>query len=130
MGKNLDAELAEVAGIDEDAPVEAGDESADGSFGPRPATAKKKSNYGLLAALVVMAGAIVGLFAFGFTDAAVYSMPVDQYLSEGIKHKGRRVRLEGELVPNSLKKRDKPCEYRFHIYGASKKERLESHLLG
>jgi cytochrome c-type biogenesis protein CcmE len=29
---------------------------------------------------------------------------------------GRKVRVEGELVPGTLVKRDQPCEYRFTIH--------------
>ena len=68
----------------------------------------------LLAVLLVMVTAVVSLFLVGFRDAAVYSTPVDE-LDKATA--GRRVRIEGELVPGTLVKRDKPCEYRFKIHG-------------
>lgn len=109
MGDNLDAELAELAGSDDDfeaqdaAPPE-GDPSDDGP---------KRKNLGLLVMLLVMMGGIVALFTFGFNEASVYSMPLKDLVDNPQEHTGTRVRIEGELVPGSLVKREKPCEYRF-----------------
>jgi cytochrome c-type biogenesis protein CcmE len=36
-------------------------------------------------------------------------------LAKGDDAVGRRVRVDGELVPGSLVKRDQPCEYRFRM---------------
>lgn len=122
MGKNLDDELAEAAGIDDDGPLsgaepmsvpqpaEARDE-AESEAAPRSA----KKNLGLLAVLLTMVAAIVCLFMFGFEEAAIYSMPVDELLAKD-DMVGRQTRIDGELVPGSLQKRDKPsCQYRFVI---------------
>lgn len=77
-------------------------------------------NLGLLATLLVMVGALVALFLVGFKEAAVYSTPVDQLLASKDKLAGRKVRVEGELVPGTLVKRDHPCEYRFSVHNGDK----------
>lgn len=81
--------------------------------GPSP---RPKRNIGLLGGLVVVGAGLVGLVLFGFKEASVYSLPVDKALSQGASLVGRKLRLEGELVPGSLVKRDSPCEYRFTIH--------------
>ena len=57
----------------------------------------------------------------GFKEAAIYSTSVDQIVSNQEKMLGRKVRIEGELVPGTLRKRDKPCEYRFVIQAEGKR---------
>jgi cytochrome c-type biogenesis protein CcmE len=120
----LDEELAQIAadpaplrgtpGI-EDASNEA--MTVPGGAGPSSKPNESRGNYGLLATLLVMAAAIVGLFMFGFKDAAVYSVSIDKLAAGDV---GRRVRIEGELVPGTLTRRDKPCEYRFKVKGSGK----------
>lgn len=112
MADDLDAELAELAGTDDDfegapaVPAEGGDGSGD--EGP------ERKNLGLLVMLLVMMGGIVALFTFGFNEASVYSMPLKDLVDNPEKSAGTRVRIEGELVPGSLVKREQPsCEYRF-----------------
>ncbi len=117
MGKNLDNELAEAAGVDEDDASVAAEQRVEAQVANR---GKKKSNTALLVMLLVMVGGIVALFIFGFKEASIYSMPMQQLVAERDKHLGRRVRIEGELVPGTLVKRDKPCEYRFRIRGGGK----------
>lgn len=125
MSKKLDQELAEAAGINSD-----GSESnADKGRSSTPAVAKaiaplrnqnkvsSTKNMGLLVTLLVMVGGIVMLFLFGFKDAAIYSLPVDQLSASPDKMLNRKVRVEGELVPGTLVRRDKPCEYRFKVHG-------------
>ena len=121
MGKNLDAELAEAAGLN-------GGESnmsvpqPPEARGPDPGRSSGRNgrSLGLLAVLLVMVGGIVALFMFGFKEAAIYSLPVDDFLAKGAEMVGRKVRIEGELVPGSLSKRDKPCEFRFRVKGKAK----------
>ncbi|MBM4360501.1 MAG: cytochrome c maturation protein CcmE [Deltaproteobacteria bacterium] len=79
----------------------------------------KKSSWGLLVTLLVMAAGLVALFMFGFKDAAVYSVPVDKLLADQASV-GKRVRIDGELVPGSLARRDQPCEYRFRVRAEGK----------
>ncbi len=114
MSTDLDRELAEAVGPDDPA-------DGEGMSVPRPEDGDgkepKKGNLGLLVTLLVMTGAIVALFMVGFQEAAVYSMPVDQFVAQKAKHAGRRIRIEGELVPGTLVKRDKPCEFRFQVTG-------------
>lgn len=109
MSKKLDDELAEALKDDEGAspvvrPV------------AKPAAAPRKTNGGLLVALVVMVAGLLGLVFFGFSSSAVYAVSVDK-LAGSRDLAGRKVRVEGELVPGTLVKRDQPCEYRFTIHG-------------
>ena len=121
MAKDLDNELAEAAGIDEDDGSMALPEPPELRVEPphgRESSAKRGNNNVLLAMLLLMTGGVVLLFMYGFEGASVYSMGVDQFLAEKDKHVDRRVRIEGELVPGTLKHRPQPCEYRFTIKGA------------
>jgi cytochrome c-type biogenesis protein CcmE len=128
MAKNLDAELAEAAGLDENG---GGGEKTDTSMAVyRPPEGKdaaqplkSRKNLGLLAVLLTMVTGIVCLFLFGFKEAAVYSMPVADLLDKGSDLVGRNVRIEGELVPGTLEKRDKPCEYRFRVRADAKSDK-------
>lgn len=93
---------------------------ADAAFAPPRATAEPPSqarNLGLLAALVGIVATVVLVFMFGFKEAAIYSLPVSEISAHADKFVGRKVRLEGELTPGTLVKRDQPCEYRFTVHG-------------
>ncbi len=129
MGKNLDKELADAAGIGDDAPDDA-DHSANDTGdaaesmtlplpppqkGQPPAAPRGPKNVGLLAVLLTIVVGIVSLFMFGFKEVEVYSMPLAKFASKQSEFEGRRLRIEGELVPGSLTKRDDPCEYRFRL---------------
>lgn len=124
MGKNLDKELAEAAGLD-DASDRNASEGANHSENmavplvPEPperaGPPAKKANLGLLAVLLTMVVGIVSLFMFGFKEVEVYSMPLAKFVANQEQYQSRRVRIEGELVPGSLQKRDDPCEYRFRL---------------
>lgn len=110
MSSNLDRELAEaIAGND-----------APGVAKPivpeRVAPPPQKKSLGLLLTLLALVGAVVALFMVGFKEAAVYATPVDKLVHDKASLVGRKVRVEGELVPGSLVKRDQPCEYRFTIH--------------
>jgi cytochrome c-type biogenesis protein CcmE len=116
MGKNIDKELAEAAGLGEDHAEEPNDDASMAvPQGLDDDEAQGKRSLGMLAALLVMVGVIVSLFLFGIDDVEVYSMTLEKFAANQQKYEGRRVRVEGELVPNSLKKRDSPCEYRFRL---------------
>lgn len=120
MGKKLDDELAEAAGLDEENPYTPPEESNDDAGMAIPQKAgsgsSNKKNVGLVLALVAMVGAIVALFLFGIDDVQVYSMTLAKFDENKAKYADQRVRIEGELVPNSLKKRlEPPCEYRFRL---------------
>ncbi len=114
MSKKLDEELAQALSLTEQQDAPAVSKPAGASPPPKPRASR---SIGLLATLLVMVGAIVALFLVGFKEAAVYATPVDQLLSSKDKLTGRKVRVEGELVPGTLVKRDSPCEYRFQIHG-------------
>jgi cytochrome c-type biogenesis protein CcmE len=115
MSKKLDEELAQALKLTEQAdapPVEK--PSARGA----PPAPRPQRSLGLLAALVVMVGALVSLFLVGFKEAAIYALPVQDVVSKQGELAGRKLRVEGELVPGTLVKRDDPCEYRFTIHKA------------
>lgn len=72
-----------------------------------------RRNWGLLLALLVVAGAILTLVFSSAEDAAIYSVTTDDLVSHASKYEGRNVRVEGALVKGSLRHRAEPCEYRF-----------------
>ncbi len=120
MSKKLDEELAEAL-------LAKGGDDAPGVVKPAPApgaerargearTPRAKKNVGLLLTLLAMVGAVVALFLGVFQPAAVYATPVDKLVSQRQAFVGRKVRVEGELVPGTLVKRDTPCEYRFTVH--------------
>jgi cytochrome c-type biogenesis protein CcmE len=119
MSKRLDDELTEA--IESHGAEVREYDPAPGLAGPaeRKAPAKGPRNVALLVTLLVMVGAVVTLFLVGFKNAAIYATPVDQLVSSSGMLAGRKVRIEGELVPGSLLKRDDPCEYRFRVHGAT-----------
>jgi cytochrome c-type biogenesis protein CcmE len=124
MGNKLDDELAQAAGLGSDDTGRASAPPVAVAPAPRAAAPKPKTSLGLLVTLLVMVGALVALFMVGFKKAAIYATPVDQLLARKDELKGRKLRVEGELVPGSLQKRDKPCEYRFTLHGKENAETL------
>ncbi|MCC6902545.1 MAG: cytochrome c maturation protein CcmE, partial [Polyangiaceae bacterium] len=80
----------------------------------KPAERKLK-NIGLVAALLVMGGGILVLVLTSFKQSAVYSKGVDELVAEKERITGRNVRVTGNLVKGTLKRRDEPCEYRFSV---------------
>lgn len=119
MSRKLDQELAQaIVPGDDEAPA------LERSAHPRKEPVDNSSrNLGLLAVLLVMVGSVVTLFLVGFKEAAVYATPIDTLVAANGKGElvGRKVRVEGELVPGTLEKRDQPCEYRFNVHGKDKK---------
>ncbi|MBK6517485.1 MAG: cytochrome c maturation protein CcmE [Polyangiaceae bacterium] len=73
----------------------------------------RKGNIALLIGLLVMAAGVAALFIVGFKEASIYALPADEVVAQAGQLEGRRLRVEGELVPGTLVKRDSPCEYRF-----------------
>lgn len=127
MSRKLDDELAKAIATGDEAEASEAEAptSTDGiAKGVTRPTPRGPRNIGLLVTLLVMVGALVTLFMVGFKEAAIYATPVDQLLTSKEKLAGRKVRVEGELVPGSLVKRDSPCEYRFSVHGGDKKEAL------
>jgi len=109
MKKTLDDELA--SALDETRDVEPVAAVASEVSAP----AKRGAGIGLLAVLLVMVAGLVALVLLGFKEAAVYALPADELKARAAELTGRKVRVDGELVPGTLQKRDKPCEYRFTI---------------
>jgi cytochrome c-type biogenesis protein CcmE len=91
-----------------------------------PAAASGKKNLGLLLTLLAMVGAVVALFLGVFQPAAVYATPVDKLVHEQAAFVGRKVRVEGELVPGTLTKRDQPCEYHFTLHKLPPKDEAKA----
>lgn len=111
----LDKELADaVATSEENAPASERPVAAPAPT-PDPSPRKKMQNVGLLAALLVMGAGILGLVLTSFKQSAVYSKGVDELVAEKEKIGSRNVRVAGNLVKGTLKRRDEPCEYRFAI---------------
>ncbi|MBW2526434.1 MAG: cytochrome c maturation protein CcmE [Deltaproteobacteria bacterium] len=119
MSRQLDEELAAAAGLlDDDA-----DRSVDAvavvesrsSARDEGGHTRRRGHYGLLISLLVIVVATVTLFLFGFKEAAVYAIGVEELVERRTELAGRRVRIDGELVPGTLVKRDDPCEYRFVV---------------
>jgi cytochrome c-type biogenesis protein CcmE len=123
MTSQLDAQLAEAAGLANesagDEPVRTPQAQKTEPTPPQQATPSRarhpRRQLGLLIGLLVIVAATVGVVLFGFSAGSVYAMPVDQLLGRKGELVGRRVRVDGELVPGSLVKRDDPCEYLFLI---------------
>jgi cytochrome c-type biogenesis protein CcmE len=116
MSKKLDEELAHAIGeVDDRAST-----SAVAVAKAPPRAERPKRNLALLVTLLVMVGAVVALFMVGFKEAAIYAVPVADLVNGKAKLAGRKVRVEGELVPGTLVKRDSPCEYRFTMQGGGK----------
>lgn len=80
-----------------------------------PGASKPKRSIGLLVALLVMGGGILGLVMTNFEDAAIYSKGVHELVREKDKFAARNVKVSGTLVKGTLVRRDEPCEYRFKI---------------
>jgi cytochrome c-type biogenesis protein CcmE len=119
MSRKLDEELANAI-RETDASADAAPNSEAGLVKPAQHKPPPARNIGLLVTLLVLVGAVVSLMLVGFKEAAIYATPVDQLLESKEKLTGRKVRVEGELVPGSLTKRDQPCEYRFTVHGVEK----------
>jgi cytochrome c-type biogenesis protein CcmE len=116
MSNKLDDELAEAVLAKDTDPAPSVVKPASVSNAPARREVPRTKNVGLLVTLLVMVGAVVCLFLLVFQPAAVYATPVDKLVAGGAAFVGRKVRIEGELVPGTLAKRDQPCEYRFTIH--------------
>lgn len=126
MSTKLDQELADAIGTKADeAPSSTPGvvRSAQPLRSAEPAS-RSPRNLALLVTLLVMVGAVVALFLVGFKEAAVYATAVDTLAKSKSEYVGRKVRVEGELVPGTLVKRDQPCEYRFTVHGKDSEAKL------
>jgi cytochrome c-type biogenesis protein CcmE len=120
MKKSLDEELANAVN-DTDGVETEGVSKALPARGDSTKAVGTGVSIGLLAVLLCMGGGIVALVLVGFKDAAVYAMPTDQLLARATELQGRKVRIDGELVPGTLQKRDTPCEFRFTMQSNKQK---------
>lgn len=80
---------------------------------------RRRRRAGLLLALLATGSGMLAVALTSFETAAVYSKSVDELLAQREQLVARNVRVEGVLVPGSLKRRDQPCEYRFRLSGES-----------
>ena len=112
MAGRLDDELAAAARLSEEESAIAPTVQDE----PRRYQRERPRSLGLLLGLLAIVGSLVSLFLYAFKPAAIYAAPVEKVAS-GSALVGQKVRVEGELVPGSLKKRDQPCEYRFTLKG-------------
>ncbi len=105
VDKELEQALKDSDGIDEEPVVK--------PTSPRPSP-KKKGSPALVVALLAMVGAIVAFVLVGFKDASIYAMPANEVVAQGQKLEGRKLRVDGELVPGTLKA-ETSCDWRFLI---------------
>jgi cytochrome c-type biogenesis protein CcmE len=111
---DLDKELEQaVAAIDVPAPAARRE--------PAYAPPVRKGNLRLLIGVLVMAGAILSLMLFSFSNSSSYAKNVEELLREKDKYPDRSVRVQGSLVKGSLVRRDQPCEYRFKMESVATK---------
>jgi cytochrome c-type biogenesis protein CcmE len=118
MAKHLDDELAKAL-------TDSDDVAEDVAVVPAMASGshqapRSKGNLVLLAALIAIGGGLVALFLVGFKEAAIYALPTDQAVARAAELGGRKLRVDGELVPGTLAKRDQPCEFRFRMQSEGK----------
>lgn len=110
-----------MSGIDDELAKAVQDAEADDVAKPvvvpesEPQRAKPRRELALLAALLVIAGAILTLVMTNLNDAAIYSKTVDEVVGQQASLGGRNLRVQGTLVQGTLARRDSPCEYRFRL---------------
>jgi cytochrome c-type biogenesis protein CcmE len=88
----------------------------------------------LLSALLVAIVLVVTGWAATAQPRVIYSVNVDQALSQFARYRERRVRVRGSLVPGSLVKRARGCDVKFRLAPAvpvaSKQGTLPVHYRG
>lgn len=115
MAKDLDQELEKALRATDEEAAAAG---VVAPARPPPQKPRPPTNVPLLIGLLVIAAGVVGAVMFGFKEGAIYALGTDQLVDRSAELTGRRVRVEGELVPGTLVKRDDPCEFRFRMRAA------------
>jgi cytochrome c-type biogenesis protein CcmE len=83
--------------------------------GPVVSDAQERKGWGLLAALLVLAGGVLALVFSGGEEAVAYSYKVEEVQAQAADLGERQLRVQGMLVAGSLVRRDSPCEYRFMV---------------
>lgn len=84
---------------------------------PRDQPKPKKGSPALALALLAMVGAVVAFVLVGFKDASIYAMPANEVVAQAPKLEGRKLRVDGELVPGTLKA-ETSCDWTFSIKAA------------
>src|SRR5450432_2196317 len=110
---HIDDELAKA--VEESEADEAASPAVVSDALPTPGEKKPRRELVLLAALLVIGGAILTLVMTSFDGAAIYSKTVDEVIAQKDSLASRNLRVQGTLVKGSLGKRDSPCEYRFRM---------------
>jgi cytochrome c-type biogenesis protein CcmE len=111
VDKDLEQALKDSDGVDEEPVVKQA--VAAGSDVHRA----KRGSPALAVALLAMVGAVVAFVLVGFNDAAIYAMPANEAVAQAAKLEGRKLRVDGELVPGTLKD-ESSCDWRFVIKSA------------
>ncbi len=62
---------------------------------------------------ILAAGVAFLLFGSDTSDVFVYSKLLDEVMENPDEHRGRQLRIEGELRQGSIQFREEPCEWRF-----------------
>jgi cytochrome c-type biogenesis protein CcmE len=75
----------------------------------------KKKRVSLMLSIAVMAGGVIYMLAFGFDDTVVYYKTVDELLTNPSRFETRPVRINGVLVPGSVKTKPGTDEFRFQL---------------
>ncbi len=128
MRDKLDAELARAAGLgtermtadraraEADSPASVAPQVVAIDGADRAPSTRRR--WGLLLVLLGLLAATVTMVLMGFDQASVYAMPVDELMRRADELEGRRVRIDGELVPGTLEHRPQPCAYHFRLRSA------------
>ncbi len=76
---------------------------------------KTKKAVSIVLTAVAVAGAVIYLLVSGFDDTVVYYKTVDELLADPGRFETRAVRINGVLVPGSVKAKPGTKDYRFQI---------------
>jgi cytochrome c-type biogenesis protein CcmE len=76
---------------------------------------KTKKAVSVVATALVVAGAVIYLLVSGFDDTVVYYKTVDELLADPGRFETRAVRINGVLVPGSIKAKPGTKDYLFQI---------------
>ena len=75
----------------------------------------KKKTLSILATVVIAAGAVTYLLASSFDESMIYYKTVDELLRESPRFEGKTVRINGVLVPKSVRQKPGTDQFRFRL---------------
>jgi cytochrome c-type biogenesis protein CcmE len=76
---------------------------------------KKNKTISVILTVVVMLGALIYLMVSSFDDTMIYYKTVDELLAEKARFTGKPVRINGVLVPDSLRQKPATDQFRFSL---------------